>query len=189
MLKKRLIKLSREPDPDEPDLTSQHRHQSKVVLGSGITAAPSAVASAQTPSLREDNSDNSIPTAASQVGNQNRGKPAHLWLPAAKQGPGPSRGCSRGSTRQSRAKHWPLTHSTSARLWGQEIQSMARGKHWESENRSVSVFIKTDKQEIPLDPVLPCSSPTSGDSGAGWILQPPIPPSLQEQFVSSSLSP
>lgn len=98
-------------------------------------------------------------------------------------------GAARGDTWQSRAKHWPLTHSSSAQLWGEEIQSMARGKHWDSENRSVSVFIKTDKQEIPLDPILPCSSPTSGDSGAGWILQPPIPPSLQEQFVSSSLSP
>lgn len=59
----------------------------------------------------------------------------------------------------------------------------------DSENHSVNVLIKTDTQEIPLDPILLPRCPlTSGDSGAGWILQPPVPSSLQEQFVSSSLS-
>lgn len=59
----------------------------------------------------------------------------------------------------------------------------------DGENYWVGIFLKSARQEIPVDPILfPCHSLTSGDSGTGWILQPLIPSCLKKtQSISSHL--
>lgn len=145
-------------------MTSQHRHQSKVVPGSGVTAAPSAVASAQ--SLH---SKKIIQIIQSPL------LPARLEIKTLK--------ASTLVAAWGRARPWPFQELPPARgdpqskarpsAGPQQLSTAVRGsKHkvWQgastdSENCSVSVFTKTDTQEISLDPILlPHHSLTWGDS-------------------------
>lgn len=146
-------------------MTSQHRHQSKVVPGSGVTAAPSAVASAQ--SLH---SKKIIQIIQSPL------LPARLEIKTLK--------ASTLVAAWGRARPWPFQELPPARgdpqskarpsAGPQQLSTAVRGRNTkygkrealrDTENCSVSVFTKTDTQEISLDPILlPHHSLTSGDS-------------------------
>lgn len=141
------------------------------------------------PSLQENNSGNSMPTAASQAGNQNLGKPARLWLPVAEQAHGPSRGCLLFEGIHTAKQGWVLAPDPQQLSMAPRGRNAKYGKRKalrDPGNGSVSVFIKIDTQETAL---IPSSSHVTHwfRETRDCILQPPIPSSLQEQFVSSSL--